>query len=209
MARARITYDWEPEPEEMANRMFVVADALRDARAPLLFAARQTREEIAESFRTETSPDGEGWQQWAESYIDEAEENNIGILRRDPPELFEAAIDHNAFSVVGDTLYYDTSGWPETSGGESYGWFHQDGAPHRRTKSGSPNPLPQREFVGLSNEGENMILATFMGWFDRSIDLFVTAKGNLAPRHSGRSAKTGRFASREVPIGNFRAGSRG
>lgn len=203
---ARITWEWEPEPIEMAHRIWAVADALRDTRAPLLFAAEQTREEIVESFRTESSPDGQPWEDWSENYAPIAEAHpNIGILEQDG-DLYDAATDRNAFIINGDTLFYDTSGWPLTEKGDSYGWFHQEGAPHRRTRSGNPNPLPQREFVGVSDEGANLIMGTFIGWFDRSIDLFVTARGRLGRRHMERNP-LGQFTPRTTPI-PFRAGRR-
>lgn len=206
---AMITYEWEPDPDEMAARMWTVADALRDPHAPLVLAAQQTREDIEESFRSESAPDGQKWDSYTEKYQPVADAHpNISMLRQDSL-LFDAATDEDAFVIRGDTLFYDTSGWPVTAKGDSYGWFHQEGVPDRHTKGGSLNPLPQREFVGVTGEGETFIFTTFMQWFDRSVDLFVHRKtGRLSRRSQQRDPLTGRWARRSEPMA-IRPGRRG
>ncbi len=199
---ARIDYIFEPDPIEFQMAFYEVADALRDARAPLTFAAHQARVEIEESFKTHTAPDGTKWKPWSENYQEVAEAYpNVGILRRDQ-ELYRAATDQGSFVINGDTLFYDTSDWPE------YGAWHQEGRPGRKTKQGKPNPLPKREFVGVSAEGEAIVMSTFMGWFDRSIDLFTTKTGRVGRRHQVRGAK-GRWAKAKSKMMTFKAGSRG
>ena len=205
---ARISYDFYPDPDEFAHAMWNVSDALRDPRLPLLFAAAQTREEIVESFETKTSPDGEPWKPWSEKYEPEARRRgNIDVLRGPEELLYRAATDRNCFVINGDTLFYDASRWPTTDSGEdSYGWFHQEGAPHRKTEKGKPNPLPKREFVGVSAEGEAAVFAAFAGWFDKSLALYETSVGSgIGVR--GRNP-LGQFETTNVPM-SFTAGSRG
>jgi len=192
---AHISYEWIPEPRVYANAMYQTADALRNPAAPLLFAAKQMHEEIKASFLSQTSPDGKEWVDWSDKYRPIAEEYpNEGILRR-TTKLYEAAIDEGAFVVTGDTLFYDTSGWPWSTGKNriQYGWVHQDGS----------NTVPQREFVGVSAGGEAIIFKAFMDWFDNTLALYLTPSGGLGVR--GRSS-LGRFEHRDpMP---FRAGSR-
>lgn len=197
---ARIYWDWEPDPRVYANAMWRTADALRDPSAPLLFAAKQTQEEIKASFLSETSPDGHEWVDWSDKYRPYAEEYpNEGILRQ-TTLLYEAATDENAFIINGDTLFYDTSGWPYSRGKNQiqYGWVHQDGS----------STVPQRQFVGVSDEGESIILGAFMQWFDNVLALYMTPSGGLgirgrAPAGSGIG---GQFVHRDpMP---FRAGRR-
>lgn len=194
---AKITYEWIPDPGVFAAGMFRVSDALRNPAAPLLFAAKQMHEEIKASFLSETSPDGKQWQYWEDSYAPVAESYpNVGILRRDEL-LYEAAIDEDAFIIDGDTLFYDTSGWPYSSGKNpiQYGWVHQDG-------SEAANVV-QRQFVGLSHGGQTIIEGAFMEWFDNALALYVTKGGALGIR--GRSS-LGTFVGMEPAP--FRPGRR-
>ena len=173
---ARIDYVWDPDPMVFATAMWRTSDALRDTAAPLLFAAKQTQEEIKASFQSETSPDGREWVDWSDKYRPTAEAYpNVGILRR-TMDLYDAATDESAFVINGDTLFYDTSGWPYSTGKNQiqYGWVHQDG-------SGAAN-VPQRQFVGVSDEGASIVMGAFMGWFDNALALFVTATGKLGIR---------------------------
>jgi len=192
---AHISYEWVPDPKVFANAMYRTADALRDTSAPLLFAAKQMQEEIKASFLSQTSPDGSEWVDWSDNYRPIAEEYpNEGILRR-TTNLYEAAIDEGAFIVSGDTLFYDTSGWPLSSGKNpiQYGWVHQEGS----------NTNPQRQFIGVSAGGEAIIFNAFRQWFDNVLALYLTPSGGLGVR--GRSS-LGRFEHRDpMP---FRAGSR-
>lgn len=188
---ATVTYTWEPAPVEMAQAVLLVDDALRDVELPLMLAGQELQADVRQRFITETDPSGSPWQPWAESYLDRAGEN-AGILRK-TEDLYEAAIADEAVIVNGDTLFYDTSGLPE------YGAYHQEGKPHRKTKGGSPNPLPKREFLGLSDVASIAIFATFADWFDRSIDLFETATGRLGRRHAMRGG-LGRFIPRSAPM---------
>jgi hypothetical protein len=195
MASAHIWYEWAPDPRVYANAMYHTADALRNPAAPLLFAAKQMQEEVKASFLSQTSPDGRQWVDWSDSYRPIAEEYpNEGILRR-TTNLYEAATDEEAFVVSGDTLFYDTSGWPWSTGKNriQYGWVHQEGS----------NTNPQRQFVGVSVEGESIIYGAFMEWFDNALAMYVTATGKLGMR--GRSS-LGTFVPMEEM--SFRPGRR-
>lgn len=192
---AHISYEWVPDPRVYENAMYRTADALRDTTAPLLFAAKQMQEEIKASFLSHTSPDGREWVDWSDKYRPIAEDYpNEGILRQ-TTRLYEAAIDEKAFVIRGDTLFYDTSGWP-MSGGKNpiqYGWVHQDGS----------NTVPQREFVGVSVEGDAKITGAFIEWFDNILALYLTPSGGLGVR--GRSSLGTFVTSDPMP---FRPGRR-
>jgi hypothetical protein len=177
--------------------MYRTADALRNPAAPLLFAAKQMQEEIKASFLSQTSPDGRQWVDWSDKYRPIAEAYpNVGILRRDE-HLYEAAIDEDAFVITGDTLFYDTKGWPWSTGKNriQYGWVHQDG-------SDAAN-IEQRQFVGVSVEGNRIILNAFGEWFDNVLALYLTPSGGLGIR--GRSS-LGTFVPMEAMT--FRPGRR-
>lgn len=171
---AHISYVYEPDPKVFANAMYQTAGALRNPVAPLLFAAKQMQEEIKASFLSQTSPDGRQWVDWSDKYRPIAEAYpNEGILRR-TTNLYEAAIDEDAFVITGDTLFYDTKGWPYSTGKNriQYGWVHQEGS----------NTVEQRQFVGVSVEGNRIILSAFMEWFDNIMAMYVTRTGKLGIR---------------------------
>jgi morphogenesis family protein len=190
--------EWHPDPIVFSDAILTVADALRDPTPALLAARDFTQEDIRERFLTETAPDGSPWAQWAESYADRAEAYpNIGILRQ-TEELYDEAAGSDAFIVSHDTVFYDSSAMPER------GIWHQEGRPERRTKGGASNPLPARPFLGLSEATRTLIFATFADWFDRSIDLFVTARGRMGRQHAilGTHPATGHkgFIPRSSPM---------
>jgi morphogenesis family protein len=182
--------EWHPDPIVFSDAILTVADALRDPTPALLAARDFTQEDIRERFLTETAPDGSPWAQWAESYADRAEAYpNIGILRQ-TEELYDEAAGSDAFIVSHDTVFYDSGAMPER------GIWHQEGRPERGQ---GKNPLPARPFLGLSEATRTLIFATFADWFDRSIDLFVTARGRMGRRHAMRGA-LGTFIPRSSPM---------
>ncbi|HKU52605.1 MAG TPA: phage virion morphogenesis protein, partial [Nitrospira sp.] len=157
--------------EIYARRLNAVAAALEDTGPPLAASSRVVQHDIAERFTTETSPDGKPWQAWADSYVDRAIVENVGILHK-TGALEQMATSTEAIMIRGDSVFYNTGALPH------HGLAHDAGLPDRK------NPLPQREFLGMSDESAALIFATFGEWFERSIQLFVTASGRLRARHS-------------------------
>lgn len=188
-----VAYTWKPDPVVFADAIITVEESLRDRSVPLLAAREFTQEDIRDRFETETDPDGVPWDKWAQSYKEYAENfPNIGILRQ-TGELYDAASSSAAFIINSDTVFYDSGYMPER------GVWHQEGRPARTTRGGTANPLPARPFLGLSDSARLLIFATFADWFDRSIDLFVTARGRMGRRHSMRG-DLGRFIPRSMPM---------
>lgn len=182
-----ITMTWVPDPVVYSDAILSVSEALRDTRLPLLFAQQHVQADIKERFITKTDPDGNPWEPWAESYEPRALSHpNIDLLRRDD-DLYQAATDDSAFTVNDDTLFYHAENLPE------YGIWHQEGRPARRTKSGAPNPLPKRAFLGMSRVTEGVIFRSFSLWFEEALDLFMLRRGGVGRRHARRSAGTGQF----------------
>lgn len=184
-----ITYEWEPDPSDLAASLMAVADAL-DTRVPMMAQTAQIfRMDVAENFEGEHGPDGDPWAPWAESYENYAIENNVGILRQ-TEELFEEAVSSARFIVSNDAVFYEVD-MPVR------GAWHQEGVPDRRTKSGAPNPLPARPFLGLSEEAASLIMETWGEWFDGAIMIYPSIGGGLERRHSIRApGSQGRFVSR-------------
>ena len=168
-----MTFEWVPDPKVYANKFLTVADALDNTRAvPLAAASEQMQAAIRERFDTETDPEGVPWQEWSESYAKIAEKfSEIGMILQWTGELADAASSTEAMVVTNDTLFYQTPLLPQ------YGLAHEEGLPSRKP------PLPRRSFLGIDDQSAVRILGFFSEWFDRSIDLFVTSTGKVAPRH--------------------------
>lgn len=189
--RRIVSYKWEPDPTVLAGSFFTVAEALGNRMAPMAFAADEVGADIRERFLTETDPDGNPWQPWADSYAGHAEANNAGILRQSE-ELYDAVTDEHAMIVTNDSVFFETK-MPER------GVWHQEGRPGRRTKSGAANPLPARPFLGLTDTAVTAIFAVFKEWFDRAIDLYPTTTGRIGIRHQMRGGG-GLFVRRATPL---------
>ena len=173
-----ITFNWNPRPEVFARRFFAVAESLDNRVLPLTAASEMMQEDIRERFETETGPDGRMWEPWSDSYWPVAEAYpNEGVLTQSGA-LKEAASSSEAMMITKDAVFYKTSLLPH------YGLAHDQGLEN----------LPQREFLGMSDEGALKIMGVFGEWFDRSIDLYVTSAGNVGMRHAIQGV--GGFVSR-------------
>lgn len=174
------TFKWEPDPMIYEDQLTRMAVYLEDRMPPLQAASIITQEDIRERFDTETDPYGDKWADWSPSYTPVAMGEvpakkgepafpNIGILQR-TGELADAASSSRATRITKDTVFYETSTLP------NYGLEHETGNPNRN--------LPQRAFLGLSDQARTVIFAAFADWFDGAMSLWVTPSGKVAMRHS-------------------------
>jgi len=163
---------WEPDPIVYANSMMNVATALENRAVPLAAASEAVQMDIRERFETETDPQGNKWQPWADSYAHYASIfPNKGILHQ-TGALEEAATSSEAIQFTHNSVFYRTGNLP------SHGLEHETGNLDREP------PLPQRSFLGLSDEARGVIIGNFYEWFDGAINLFVTSRGMVGRRHA-------------------------
>lgn len=195
--RSRMQIYWDPDPIVWGEAILEVDEALSHVEIPLAFSAELVSEDIKRRFDTESAPSGAPWKEWSDNYVDYAEAfPNTGILRQ-TDETYDAATDPEAMIVNGNTLFFDENALPDQ------GFYNQDGAPNRRTKSGAANPLEARPFLGLSDEATGYIFATFEEWFEQAIMIFETPTGKLGIKHQlrgGNPANTGQFSPRSTPL---------
>lgn len=196
--------EWSPDPIVFGEAILEVEEALQHTEIPLALAMQEVQADIRERFETRTNPDGTKWDDWAESYEEYAISfPNMGILDqhgggRDGSGGYLREDAENALVINGDTLFFDEGAIPER------GIWHQEGRPSRKTKQGSPNPLPSRRFLGLTTESVIFIEAAFNDWFDNSIDIYETSTRRLGRRHArmGVHPMTGHkgFIPRSAPM---------
>jgi phage gpG-like protein len=198
-----IEYRWIPDPRVLADSIDTVAFAFEDASEPLAAAGETVREGIKNRFETEIDPQGEMWQDWADTYVlwgTPGRKNKGGGVGgrgsklKDTLDLMRAATSAEAILISNDTVFYRTGHLPE------FGLAHETGLPGRTLKGGHPNPLPQRSFLGLSDEDAAVITMYFTEWFEGNIDLYPTSTGKIGRRHAFRAAPGGFFLPRsEIP----------
>lgn len=183
--------EWSPDPIVFGEALIEAASDVADLKLPIGLAAQEVQADIRERFDTETDPEWTPWDKWADSYAPVAEGYpNIGILQRDGT-LADMA--EKAVVVTDDTVFFEEGSIPE------YGVWHQEGRPDRRTKQGTPNPLPERRFLGLTDESVVFIYGVFEDWFDQIIDVYYTRTGKWGRRHARRGAE-GTFIPRDTPM---------
>lgn len=181
-----------PDPREIELELMQVAGNLENTTPPLLASARVLADDTQERFTTETDPDGNEWIPLDEEYL--TNKLSLGyppdILHR-TGDLERDATNIANYRVVGDSVFFDTSGLPP------YGILHQtgvgdpqdvgiaalhrfrsrddeeyrrmEGGPHSSTGVGRGNALPARPFLGMSEEAEGKAWAIFDLWFDEAL----------------------------------------
>lgn len=175
---AMVNFVWEPDPMVYAESMNRVADSFYNRVPPLAAASEIVQSDIRERFETETDPQGNHWQPWSETYAPYARTINKGILHQSGA-LEEAATSSEAIEVTNDSVFYRTALLPH------YGLAHESGLPDRTP------PLPERSFLGVSDQARGVIMGQFVEWFEGNINLFVTARGRVGRRHAIRGTVPG------------------
>lgn len=191
-----LDYHWaEPEPEIVAQRLISLAGELEELAEPMTVAGDITRRDIQENFQTQSDPSGTPWQAWAESYEPWALAHGSGRILNLEGHLQEAIGSPSAFIPTNEGLFLDTSGLPE------YWAWNNFGAYDRATRSlgkdqfgdigGFANPLPERPFVGLSEEARVKIDAIFFAWVEGEITIAMSGRGSKLRGPGGRFVKMG------------------
>jgi len=213
-AAGSITFEWVPDPIIFSEKILDVKDALEDRTIPLLLSKGIIQRDIESNFEGEHDPQGQPWPPWSSGFTTDSDGRRRRKVYEDPatgavtsergyaenlPDghsgkilnwrgiLKEAATSDAAFvqvsgqSVNDDSLFFDTGGLPP------YWEWHQEGVDYR-TPGGE---LPQRRFLGMSDEAELQILEVFDGWFQGIVEAATSSRGRTFARW--RDPSTGRF----------------
>lgn len=170
-----IDFEWVPSPIVQANRIRAIDRALDNMAVPLAAARQIAQGDIAERFETKTDPSGIEWEPWADSYEDRAEEENVNGILEKTGALREAATNKNNFLIADVEGYHALSVKKRYM--PSYWVFHQ--------QPDNPNTgrLPQRAFLGLSDEAAAEVVGVFDTWFTRTTSAFYqTRAGSVQTR---------------------------
>lgn len=204
-----ITEEWNGALDEAAQSLMTVAQLLDNVELPILASRRIAMEDMDKRFQTETDPDGTPWIPLTEDYLEQKQKDGYpdDILTR-TGEMAAAA--DEAFIVTENALIFDSSAMP------FYAMIHQDGSdPYgvagTRTEQGTfvpsasedvaggvgkGNALPQRKWIGLSEEAEAEIAYVFDLWFDEATSIAIQPEGALFPGLVQQRTPSGQFGPR-------------
>lgn len=160
--------------ERAAIEILRMSEYFANTAIPLEGAKHIARDDMDKRFDTETAPDGSKWRKLSEGHgiwdrgyaykkltkqvrkVDRGDEKFGGFIHPIltlEGELRHKATDESAWSVSGDSLWFSTANLP------FYWAAHQDPMDH-----GRGDDLPMRQFIGLSTEAEDKIIAEVEEW---------------------------------------------
>lgn len=194
--------------EQAEVALYELSLYIENVELPIRGAKRIAMEDMKQRFETETPPGGGKWFALDPQYA-ERKERDVGfthpILTRGG-ELKEKATSEAAWTVSGDSLFFNTAVLPEywrvhQEGSEGFGAtfvkINEENVLLRTPSEGDQN-IPPRPFIGLSKEAEDKILVLFDIWFSEGLELAtkkfaVSSKGTLHAR-----TPLGRFGERII-----------
>ena len=163
-------------------------------------AKRIAMEDMRRRFETETDPTGAMWTELTESYQRSKAEDGFQvhpILSRtyhtgNPNSLRSAATSESAWSVSGESVWFNTDGLPP------YWEAHETGRDFIEGKNGPYGFMPERRFIGLSEQAREEILALTGAWLEAGLAQTVAPfKSHISPvgRRFGESFGRGTISS--------------
>lgn len=143
-----VKYEWHPDLKLVARDFGEMADEIGDFRNPMQIAREPALEDMQARFiNGGPAPDGTPWPPWSQSYAESGRGNRLMDLSGD---LMTSVTSRENFVVVGNEMLWNSGAAPER-------WqWHNEGRLNR-----SSSPLPQREFVGLSDAAMVEIVVIF------------------------------------------------
>lgn len=184
--------------DEAAVSLWDLSLYIENVELPLRGAKKIARDDMKDRFDSETAPDGTQWFELDPEYARKKQQYfgfEHPILTGKTKELRTKATAEAAFSISGESLFYNTSDLPEywrvhQQGSEGFAvTFHKIGEENilvRTSPEGSQN-IPPRPFIGLSDEAEAKILELFDIWFSAGLEeatkqFMVSSVGTLHAR---------------------------
>lgn len=150
-------------------------------------AKRIAMDDMKRRFDTELDPTGAMWTELTESYQRQKAEDNFQvhpILTR-TRALREAATSEEAWSVSGESVWFHTGGLPP------YWEAHEIGRDFIEGPNGPYGGMPERRFIGLSEEARDEILALVGIWIEDGLAQTVAPFKSRSTTRFGESFRGG------------------
>lgn len=214
----REEWDTGGNPIEAAQSLMAVSAALSDIELPILAARRIAQQDMVSRFETQTDPDGQPWVPLTADYLEQKLKDGYpeDILTR-TGDMKEAASQDEAWLVTENSLVFDSSAMPfyamiHQAGSDPFGAagsFDENGN-HVPAQTqtylpdtgfaggygiGKGNALPQRKWIGLSDEAEGKIEVVFDLWFDEAVSIAIQPETALFPGMVQHRTASGQFGS--------------
>lgn len=213
-----IEFDWVPDPMVFSEKVLHVRDELADRTVPLAISRGIVARDVEENFDGEHDPQGQPWAPWSSGFdadgqrqlgefdpvADKWSKKKLGYAENLPPGhsgkilnwrgILKAAATNEANfvqvsgqTVNDDSLFFNTDGLPPY-------WVY-----HEQPDGEGSGKIPQRSFLGLSDEGALLVGEEFARWFDDIVQ-------EAAVTESFTSSKGRTFGRRRIPKGQPGAG---
>lgn len=198
-----IEYEWVPDPIVFSEKVLHVRDELADRSVPLAISRGIIARDVEENFEGEHDPQGQPWAPWSEGedrfdpvtnrwikggfgrgYANNLPAGHSGKILNWRGILKDAATNEANYvqvsgqAVTDDSLFFNTNGLPPY-------WVY-----HEQPSGANTGNIPQRSFLGLSDEGAILVAEEFARWFDDIIqdaavtEAFTTSRGRTFRRRS-------------------------
>lgn len=188
-----ITFNWAPDPEEIAQELLALSNKLEDRSGPLALSAEIAMADHREHFENEEGPDGGGWAPWADSYRPIALARGQSKILQWTGALMGGATSPSAFPITADSVFFSTGEMPDY-------WeplYHGTGGTQviraglEYVKDvvlkgfGRGGALPPRPMIGMSTEALLQMLEVFEQWFDGAINTTFARGGRIVGAKRG------------------------
>jgi len=177
-----VTFEWAPhedEPLRVARDFNTAADALEDEYKMLVAAREVVVNDVKSHFETSSGPSGP-WPPMAGSVEELSGSGFEGEYRLGGPSTLTATGAGRAVATARESYVIESDGLGGTITFEAtppdYMIEHNRGIPDRYTTGGfyeGPNPLPQREWMWLSETAANGIYQIFEDFVDDAVAIVM------------------------------------
>lgn len=185
---------------EASGAMFQLAGWLEDVSVPLNSAKEIARHDMEQRFVRQVDPNGKPWAPLSDNYVLEKMRDGFPILPilTRTTDLRTKATDRSAWFVAGDTVYFNTANLPpywaaHQQRGGRLPWVEdkvsKSGLEFREVKGG----MPQRAFIGLSEDAEKQILVMMDQWLSGGL---YRAETNFRNKNLIQAPSGMKFASK-------------
>jgi phage gpG-like protein len=156
---------------------------------PLIAARRVVADDVKRHFDSESDPDGKSWPPWSDSYARRAASRGQEKMLQLTGALYSAATNPSSYEIISPGVSMAAVGGGAIaligSALPDYWVFHD------QPEQPNTGKIPQRKFMGISDQATAEIDSIFEAWFDATLVGVVRRTGQPIVR----TAAGPRFAS--------------
>lgn len=205
-----ISFEWDPDPEIIAQRILALAGYLENFIPPLTASRMVAIGDMQMHFDTESGPMG-AWAPLSEEYVKTTRGGAAHPILQLSGAMHDAAVNPASYPIDAHDLFFDTSlltaeapYWPKHEEGREMEFSQAVRDQRKRSGLKAPKPgwqfegdggMPPRPFLGLSESAEIQIIEVFDAWFQGGVSGFYSRPSgkiqSITPRGFGPMVTTG------------------